>query len=952
MLRSNPQYRRTVRISVRVLPQPQYKNIHNVYKLKKRRNKWVEMTSCNSRRDAPFLSPNIQISNRHQPFAHHHPNVPKRTIGTEKDCSLPRMDANLIAEVTGTAGMRLLDCEQCLDDSHAKGYSMHPELPWCVMLYCGQHPSHPPWWVCTTCSVQRKAMKNPAQIQRHNRTHHQGRVKKKARGQAVEEQIEIPEEATDMSWDTPGQESEPTPISFDDFSRDASSHYFRNEQVGLGAAYLVGYSTFAIKDIASELDKDEVELVVLVASLASSLSRGERAKLSLIFSKLMSTHSKRNSKPQSIVWESCSQAFPSSNHFSPGKTQQEWIVTVPTTPSLMRSRIMEGGHAIMPNLPFPPVSKVGQDHAYVSLKEVIADFLAHGTPYEEIKIPVEGEGIRRTGETPQALQIMDRAKALHGDHPCVVLLLKRWSDDFQSLKSNKGQKTGTGAWICTITINPPEDKKENSIRNTYPIALGPKGACHEEVEKIFLKELRNLSNGSSDMFFDKNSNRMTRVHAELLVSLADQPERRGSAYLQLGNSTFHARFGYSCDIGSCEEHLRACESCFKYLIEAEQHSPYNCPQCNQCTCWEMSPHSALLNVSPPDKYPIDAIPESGFLRPFQITFQTLLSAAEKAHKKLASGVWSSEETKVFLKTNCLSTIAVDGIVEHANNEHTYNYLEENRDRNPDLYEAIETQRIQSPFLYEMWKPPTLWTSGLDFGIQIEACMHLLSGVVKAQTRAIQHWAACQGIRASFLRYSSKLLDPIQELQLPWCKCPSYTGGKLPGWVSENYMGLSRVSKWFYSGVPLLSKDKVFEEPANLAQKKWLKPHNEGWLKARGLEATGSAEELRNRVAAYMVQDGGPPPILTPVGASMEATMTLIRALSGMIYRLMTGCVKQSSLGDLERCIKAYLNLFCEFDEQVYPKSKNKRGKASWLAKYNFPCLLNLLDVIRQFGPFI
>ena len=79
-------------------------------------------------------------------------------------------------------------------------------------------------------------------------------------------------------------------------------------------------------------------------------------------------------------------------------------------------------------------------------------------------------------------------------------------------------------------------------------------------------------------------------------------------------------------------------------------------------------------------------------------------------------------------------------------------------------------------------------------------------------------------------------------------------------------------------------------------------------------------------------------------------MKLVRMLSSMIYRLMTKTVHKSQLGDLERCIKAYLNRFCEFDELVYPKNSNKNGKASWLAKYNFPCLLNLIEVMHRYGP--
>ena len=70
---------------------------------------------------------------------------------------------------------------------------------------------------------------------------------------------------------------------------------------------------------------------------------------------------------------------------------------------------MEGSYAILANLPHPPVRWVGTDHAYVSLKDVIADFLAHGTPYEKIRRPVVGVGVKQAGESLQAKGIMERA---------------------------------------------------------------------------------------------------------------------------------------------------------------------------------------------------------------------------------------------------------------------------------------------------------------------------------------------------------------------------------------------------------------------------------------------------------------------------------------------------------------------------------------------------------------
>ena len=51
----------------------------------------------------------------------------------------------------------------------------------------------------------------------------------------------------------------------------------------------------------------------------------------------------------------------------------------------MRRRVMEGKYAMLPNLPRPNILKL-EDHAYVPLKDIVADFLAHGVNFELIDV--------------------------------------------------------------------------------------------------------------------------------------------------------------------------------------------------------------------------------------------------------------------------------------------------------------------------------------------------------------------------------------------------------------------------------------------------------------------------------------------------------------------------------------------------------------------------------------
>ena len=124
---------------------------------------------------------------------------------TTQEALTVNMDPQLIIDVTGTAGLSLLDCEECLEDSHAKVYNRHPKHQWCVGLQCRQYPTHPLWWVCTTCTNQRKVMKDASQLQRHNRIHHEGRINKKARSSVSLEEEEVSMDKFHMESELPDQ---------------------------------------------------------------------------------------------------------------------------------------------------------------------------------------------------------------------------------------------------------------------------------------------------------------------------------------------------------------------------------------------------------------------------------------------------------------------------------------------------------------------------------------------------------------------------------------------------------------------------------------------------------------------------------------------------------------------------------------------------------------------------
>ena len=130
------------------------------------------------------------------------------------------------------------------------------------------------------------------------------------------------------------------------------------------------------------------------------------------------------------------------------------------------------------------------------------------------------------------------------------------------------------------------------------------------------------------------------------------------------------------------------------------------------------------------------------------------------------------------------------------------------------------------------------------------------------------------------------------------------------------------------------------------QNKWTSVQNKGWLAARGLDTKGRALEIRTRVKTYMEQPGGAPQVLEPQGGPVANVHAVISALNAMVSRLMRTTITPEHVDDVERHIKIFLSSFETFDAGMRAETE----KPTWISSYNFVCLLNLPDVMREFGP--
>ena len=66
----------------------------------------------------------------------------------------------------------------------------------------------------------------------------------------------------------------------------------------------------------------------------------------------------------------------------------------------------------------------------------------------------------------------------------------------------------------------------------------------------------------------------------------DQPERRSMNYMMLGNSTFSARFRYSCDIVLIINVLPSCDACFNNMRKNVAFEHIN-QSCDKGLNWDM-----------------------------------------------------------------------------------------------------------------------------------------------------------------------------------------------------------------------------------------------------------------------------------------------------------------------------------------------------------------------------
>ena len=526
-----------------------------------------------------------------------------------------------------------------------------------------------------------------------------------------------------------------------------------------------------------------------------------------------------------------------------------------------------------------------------------------------------------------------------------------WSDDFEASYSIKTQRLSV--YIKTITIAPRSDINV-PIVYTYPLAIGPKGIDHSLIEDEIVNEMVNLYS-SGDIVYHGEKKGIISFNAKVGVSLQDQPMRRETLKLASGRSNFHARFGTSMNCKALQKFIPACGKCVRFLESCSNITPsmtsvtsvFENWTCNTCSCWCVRNDHIRLRHFPPKDYPTEILGEDLKIAPFQITTDQLIRAVDMAHEKILSQEWSSANAVAYLKTNCLDDASIDQIVANAQNCLVVKVAESQKEADPELYNSANYLRKQNPKLFSPWKKPSLWNELIPINVYAEVPMHLLFlGIVKTTISEVNTWLSKRQLMPGFLEFAAPVLHSVKELNLNWCKILPYSSGKFGGWVSENFLALSRLLRWFYSPIEKIPEAPEYEEPAK-HYSTWTKSENLAWLRARGLTQhhKKNAKELRAIVEQEMNDPQGPTAVVGPTGGPVEAVTEVVNSLTNMINICMCECDEDDRIWFSNVYVRLFLSAFDRFENNLYPQRK----VPGWISHYNFISLLNVPKVLEKYG---
>ena len=145
------------------------------------------------------------------------------------------------------------------------------------------------------------------------------------------------------------------------------------------------------------------------------------------------------------------------------------------------------------NLFLMPLVSKAKGHDYISVHDIITDFLLHSDQFINI-IKVTDPAFKAVPSLVNGRcatkKKWDYKQAMAVKLPIVHIGIVKWSDDFEGNMSIKSDWSSMWTKTFTIICN----GKQPTPNSTYIVDLAEKSADHELVEALFAKSLKDLCN--------------------------------------------------------------------------------------------------------------------------------------------------------------------------------------------------------------------------------------------------------------------------------------------------------------------------------------------------------------------------------------------------------------------------------------------------------------------------
>ena len=733
---------------------------------------------------------------------------------------------------------------------------------------------------------------------------------------------------------SPLTEDEP---SQDLFCRQQSLTYHYYNSRNLGPEYLISLIHHGNDAFVGKFDPNSTRLQSSIACYLETQSRKQQREFVTIL--------------HGVVEQCLSMSYKTS-------LSDLYVAPIPTTFPSVRRTFLDGPKSLLHNLPHPVTEMVG-DHVYVSLEEHVRELCANRNAPIHLVSPADWQNcqevvsidqtpqmiatnneLENIYQTPQMKARYERLCSIAGAEvveKSVVLAITDWSDGCEknAVKDNRGS-----LWAKTVTIGLP-NKLSSSPEHTFPIAFGTEASNHEPVENRFKEELQKFDDGV--FVYHAATDRLVKVFIILFASLQDSPERRERNYISRGSAkgSYVVRDGYAGDYQQVYDVLISCPNCRQHLKDGSTPT-----DCDSCTNFEFtSPHN-LLDFEPPKDYPrfitrdgkkVSLLNEDGTISPAVVTYEKLLQAKSDTFREVFHGRWSMTTGKVYLRTQGINTL-----MRHA-------ICSEGRDLMKLHPRNIALEDVEIPNDRIGIADPAFWTRGATVDMCLNLLMHLIFlGVNRSSTKETMEWLGIRRRQASFNRFATGLLQKIECLQLDWCRIIAFRKETFGGWLSENWLGLSRVMKWFFSRLDDLSEDRPYDEPS-AHPSSWKKDELKDWLRAHGLPRSGNKDYLEEQVLRYIGENADLPypDLAIPSGPEFSVVMDMLVSMQVMTAHIMITTVGDHTPDDIMRHVKIFLNCYCDFDNAMREETKVKMP--SMLSQWNYPNLLNLPRQCQKYG---